>query len=66
MKATELREMSIEELNELFEDSKKSLATLRMGHAISELENPLQLKFRRRDLARMKTELTRRNKEITN
>jgi len=36
---------------------------LKMQHAISPLENPLVLRERKNDVARLMTELTRRSKE---
>jgi ribosomal protein L29 len=35
-----------------------------MGNAIGTVENPLQIRFKRRDIARMKTVLTERERKI--
>lgn len=62
MKSSVIREMTTEEIQDRLADEKESLAKLRMQHAISPLENPLVLSHRRKDVARMMTELTRRTK----
>ena len=54
--------MTTEEIQDRLMDEKESLAKLRMQHAISPLENPLVLSHRRKDVARLMTELTRRSK----
>jgi large subunit ribosomal protein L29 len=40
--------------------TKKSYTDLKLAHAISPLENPLQLRKVRRTVARLATELTKR------
>jgi len=60
MKQSEIKELSVEELQEKFEMTKKSYIDLKLAHAISPLENPLQLRKVRRTVARLATELTKR------
>ena len=55
MKATEVRAMSVEQLNEKLTSLKKDLFFLRMQHATNQLDNPLQHVEIRRDIARVKT-----------
>ena len=43
MKAIELREMSMAELNDKLADLKAELFNLRFQHAINQLENPLKI-----------------------
>ncbi len=71
MKASVIREMSTSELNERLEEDKKHLVRLRLNHAVSPLENPNKIKAYRKIVARIKTELRKReieanNKEIKN
>lgn len=63
MKSSVIREMTTEEIQDRLTDEKESLSKLRMQHAISPLENPLVLKHRKKDVARLMTELTSRSKE---
>jgi large subunit ribosomal protein L29 len=60
MKQSEIRELSTADLQEKLGETKKSYADLKMAHAISPLENPVQLRTLRRTVARIATELTKR------
>jgi large subunit ribosomal protein L29 len=60
MKQSEIKEASTTELQEHLTDSSKAYVDLKMAHAISPLENPIQLKTQRRSIARIETELTKR------
>ncbi len=60
MRQSEVRELSITELQEKLSEFKKSYADLKMAHAITPLENPLELRRVRRSVARLATELTKR------
>ncbi|MCF0137057.1 MAG: 50S ribosomal protein L29 [Oscillospiraceae bacterium] len=57
MKANEIRNMSVEELNKKLEDLKKDLFMLRMQHATNHLDNPTRISAVKRDIARVKTVL---------
>ena len=57
MKAKELRDLSVKELNEKLVDLKQELFNLRFQHAINQLENPLRIQNVKRDIARVKTVL---------
>lgn len=57
MKATELREMTTAELNQELVELQEQLFRLRFQHATNQLDNPMELKTVRRDLARVKTVL---------
>ena len=61
MKQSEIKELSVAELQEKLSEMKKSYADLKMAHAISPLENPIQLRTVRRTVARIATELTKRD-----
>jgi len=60
MKQAEITQLSDAELQEKLSENKKSYADLKMAHAISPLENPIQLRNVRRSVARIATELTKR------
>ena len=63
MKANEIREMSLEELNTKLNDLKKDLFNLRFQNATNQLENPKQITEVRRDIARVKTVITEKTAE---
>jgi large subunit ribosomal protein L29 len=60
MKQSEIKELSVAELQEKLGEVKKSYSDLKLAHAISPLENPIQLRGIRRTVARIATELTKR------
>ena len=57
MKASEIREMSVDELNEQLMSLKEELFALRFQHAVNQLENTARLKAVKKDIARIKTTL---------
>ena len=61
MKAQVLTDMPLNELNDLLSTERDRLEKMRMSHAVSPLENPMQIKFSRKTIARIMTELSRRN-----
>lgn len=63
MKQEVIRELSTPELMERLEEERIQLSRLKMNHAISPLENPNKIKAYRKTVARLNTEVTRRNKE---
>ena len=62
MKDTILTEMPINELNDLLLSEKERLLKLKMSHAVSPLENPLSIKYSRKKIARIMTELSSRKR----
>ncbi|MGF1554564.1 50S ribosomal protein L29 [Paucihalobacter sp.] len=60
MKQSEVKKLSVAELQEKLGETKKSYADLKLAHAITPLENPIQLRNARRVVARIATELTNR------
>ena len=61
MKATVIKEMSSSEIQERIDNEKAMLQKLRMNHTVSPLENPLKIKFTKRTIARLLTELRTRD-----
>ena len=55
MKAKEIRELSVEQLNEKVLELKKDLFNLRLQHATNQLDNPIKIAEVKRDIARIKT-----------
>lgn len=60
MKATEIRELSVEELQVKLVELKKDLFNLRLQHATNQLENPTRIADVKRDIARVNTILRER------
>ena len=55
MKITEIKNMTPDELNEKLTESINELRQLKFNHSVQSIENPLQIKVLRRQIARMKT-----------
>ncbi len=55
MKATEIRDLSAEELRQKVTDLKETLFNLRFQHEIGQLENPKKIGETKKDIARLKT-----------
>ena len=60
MKTSEINELTTREIIERIEVEKESLIRLRLNHAISPLDNPMKLKYAKRNIARLKTILHQR------
>ena len=60
MKASEIRELSKEDLEKKVKELKEELFNLRFQHAINQLDNPIRLKHVRKDIARSLTILRER------
>ena len=61
MKATELRNMSFDELNKQLKELKEELFNLRFQHAINQLDNPHKIEDVKKDIARVMTVLHEKN-----
>ena len=64
MKTREIKELNNQEILERMDAQNEQLVRLKLNHAISPLDNPLQIKEVRRTIARLATEL--RQRELNN
>ena len=55
MKSAEIKEMSVQDIEERIAAEKANLTQLKVQHAVSPVENPSIIKKSRRDIARMLT-----------
>ena len=62
MKASEIRSMSVDQLDKTLVELKRDLFMLRMQLATNHLDNPTKITAVRRDIARVKTVI--REKEL--
>ena len=62
MKASELKELTVKELEEKIDNERTLLIKQRMNHAVSPLDNPQKIKYTRRNIARLLTVL--RQKQV--
>ena len=64
MKTREIKELNDKEIQERLDVEKEHLVRLKLNHAISPLDNPLQIKEVRRTIARFATELRQRENNL--
>ena len=61
MKQSEVKELSAEALQAKLVETKKQYADMKLAHAVTPLENPLELRKVRKSVSRLATELTKRD-----
>jgi len=57
MKASEIRDLGAEEIQQKIADLKEALFNLRFQHEVGQLENPKKIGATKKDIARLKTVL---------
>ncbi len=60
MNSSEIKELTQEELKERLESEENLMVRMRMNHAVSPLDNPNKIGETRKNIARLKTEMTAR------
>ena len=63
MKNSEIRELTTAEIIEKIDNAKTELVKLRLNHAVNSLDNPMKIRFARKNIARLNTELRKRQLE---
>jgi large subunit ribosomal protein L29 len=63
MKAAELRETTVEELRKKEQDLRKELFNLRFQQATGEIENPMRIRAIKKNIAKILTVITEKNKQ---
>lgn len=63
MKAQEIKNLTTEELTGRIAEEKAQLDSLKFNHTVAPLDNPMNIRATRRNIARMLTELAKRNAE---
>ncbi len=62
MENSEIKALSIDELVEKLSTEKETLRKLKFAHAVSPIENPMQIRTQKKLIARLSTELTAKKK----
>ena len=62
----EIRDLSLQDLQDRIAEDTAQYKKKHFAHTVSPMENPLELRWMRRDIARLKTELTNRMKAENN
>ena len=59
-KGTDLKDLTLVELQDKLQDERNTLRKLRFNHTVSPIDNPMQLRDRKKNVARILTELRKR------
>jgi large subunit ribosomal protein L29 len=59
-----LKELTLEDLQAKIDDNEMRIRRMQFAHTITPLENPTSIRSLRRDIARMKTELNKRETSL--
>lgn len=62
-KKTDLRELSDADLKEQLSEARVGFQKTKFNHAISPIDNPVVIREKRREIARLLTETTKRSKK---
>lgn len=60
MKFTELQDLTLEDIQTKLDEEKIKYDKLRISHKLSQIENPMQLRSMRRNIARLNTALSKK------
>ena len=61
----ELRDLSVDDLEERAKELEDQLFRMRLQQSLGQLDAPLKLRYTRRDLARIKTVITEKQKKAS-
>jgi large subunit ribosomal protein L29 len=64
MKTSEILELTTSEIIERIENSNEELMRMKLNHGINPLDNSMKIRFARKNIARLNTELRKRQLEI--
>lgn len=64
MKANEIKDMTVDELNSKLAELKQELFNLRFQNAVNQLENPKRLQAVKKDIARVKTFIRKQESNV--
>ena len=63
MKNSEIKELTTAEIIEKISITREELIRMKLNHTVNPLENPVKIRFTRKDVARLNTELRNRQTE---
>ncbi|MEY3198192.1 MAG: hypothetical protein RL679_1793 [Bacteroidota bacterium] len=60
MKQQEITKLSVEDVKSRLADFSEQLSKMKLTHSVAPMENPIQIRMVRKTIARLHTELTKR------
>lgn len=61
MKTAEIKELTTKEIQERIDAEKESLVRLKLNHVVSPLDNPMKIRYARKNVARLMSILKQRS-----
>ncbi|MFN8714820.1 MAG: 50S ribosomal protein L29 [Bacteroidia bacterium] len=61
MKQKDIAQLSVAELRERLTEEQGMLSKMKLNHQVSPIENPMKIRATRRTIARLQTEISKRN-----
>jgi large subunit ribosomal protein L29 len=63
MKQQEITKLSVEDVRKRISDFSEQLVKMKLSHKVAPMENPIQIRHVRKTIARLNTELTKRESQ---
>ena len=63
MKTPEIKELATAEITEKLENGKEEMIRMCLNHSVNPLDNPMKIRFARKNIARLNTEIRKRQIE---
>jgi large subunit ribosomal protein L29 len=63
MKTSEIIELTTAEIKEKLENGKEEMVRMCLNHSVNPLDNPMKIRYARKNIARLSTELRKRQIE---
>ena len=60
MKTSEIKELTTAEITEKLEIGKEELVRMCLNHSVNPLDNPMKIRYARKNVARLSTEIRKR------
>ncbi|MEI6274771.1 MAG: 50S ribosomal protein L29 [Prolixibacteraceae bacterium] len=63
MKTSEIKELTTAEIKEKLENGKEEMVRMCLNHSVNPLDNPMKIRYARKNIARLSTEIRKRQIE---
>ena len=63
MKTSEIKELTTAEIAEKLENGKEEMVRMCLNHSVNPLDNPMKIRYARKNVARLSTEIRKRQIE---
>jgi ribosomal protein L29 len=63
MKTAEIKELTVKEIKERIDAEKDVFVRMKLNHVVSPLDNPMKIKYARKNIARLLTVLAQKSEQ---